>query len=160
MYTNSAPALGAPALDVPIDVPTGIPPIDLSRGVTNPEDFSRGIRGVSTGIPGGNATVNTNGYFFEGQVEKPVMTLPGTAGPAFPEMLRAAGVEGQVHAEFVVDSSGSARMNTFTVLRSDHPLFTNAVRQALARMRFLPAEVGEQRVAQLVQQTFQFTLQR
>ncbi len=162
VYTNSsaAPALGAPALDAPIDVPTGIPPIDLSRGVTNPDDFATGKRGLGTGIPGGNPAATSTGYFFEGQVEKPVMTLPGTAGPAFPDMLRAAGVEGQVLAEFVVDSSGLARMDTFTVLRSDHVLFTNAVKQALARMRFLPAEVGERRVAQLVQQTFQFTLQR
>jgi len=88
------------------------------------------------------------------------MTRPGTAGPAFPEMLRAAGVEGQVLAEFVVDSTGAARMDTFRVLSSDHDLFTVAVRRSLERMRFLPAEVGQRRVAQLVHQTFQFTLNR
>jgi periplasmic protein TonB len=160
VYTNSAPALGAPSLDIPIDIPTGIPPVDLSRAVTNADDFSKGIRGVGTGIPGGNQSATNADYYFEGQVEKPVMTLPGTAGPVFPEMLRTAGVMGQVLAEFVVDSTGRAEMSTFKVLKSDHDLFTNAVKQSLMRMRFLPAEVGGRKVAQLVQQTFQFTLNR
>ena len=160
VFSDVAPALGAPALDVPIDVPTGIPPIDLSRGVTNLDDFASGRRGLGTGIPGGSQTAAGADVYFSAQVEKPVMTLPGTAGPAFPDMLRAAGVEGQVLAEFVVDSTGTARMDTFRVLSSDHDLFTAAVRRSLERMRFLPAEVGQRRVAQLVHQTFQFTLNR
>lgn len=161
VFTNGAPALGAPALDMPVDIPTGIPPIDLTRGVTNPDDFRSGVRGVDTGIPGGSATaLPASGYFIEGQVEKPAATLPGTVGPAFPDLLRTAGVEGQVLAEFVVDSSGFARMETFRVLKSDHDLFTSAVRRSLERMRFLPAEAGGRKVPQLVQQTFQFMLNR
>jgi protein TonB len=160
VFSNVAPALGAPALDMPIDVPTGIPPVDLSRGVTNSDDFQSGRRGLGTGIPGGSQAAAGADVYFSAQVEKPVMTLPGTPGPAFPEMLRAAGVEGQVVAEFVVDSTGAARMDTFRVLSSDHDLFSAAVRRSLERMRFLPAEVGQRRVAQMVHQTFQFALNR
>ncbi|WP_434478605.1 energy transducer TonB [Gemmatimonas sp.] len=161
VYTNAAPALGTPSLSVVVDIPIGIPPVDLSRAPTNENDFGGGPRGSQNGISGGDRSLRSDAdFYFEGQVEKPVMSLPGTAGPAFPDMLRAAGVEGQVLAEFVVDSMGRATMETFTVLKSDHALFTNAVKTSLARMRFLPAEVGGRRVPQLVQQTFQFMLNR
>ncbi|MBL0940030.1 MAG: TonB family protein [Gemmatimonadaceae bacterium] len=163
VFSASPPALGAPALSVVIDIPTSIPPIDLSRPVTNAEDFATGRRGVSSaegGVPGGTGTVPAAGYFFEGQVEKPAMSLPGQSGPAYPDALRSAGMEGQVLAQFVVDSSGRAQLTSFTALHSDHPLFTASVKSTLARLRFLPAEVGNRRVPQLVQQTFQFTLNR
>jgi protein TonB len=39
-------------------------------------------------------------------------------------------------------------------------LFEDAVRVALRRMRFIPAEVGGRRVRQLVQMPFVFTLAR
>lgn len=160
VFSNTAPALGTPTLDVPLDIPTGIPPVDLSKGVTDASVFDTGKRGVPTGVPGGATTLPSTGYFFAGQVEKPAMSLPGTLGPAFPDMLRSAGIEGQVLAEFVVDTTGMARMDTFRVLKSDHDLFTAAVRRALERTRFLPAEVGERKVPQLVQQMFQFLLNR
>jgi protein TonB len=88
------------------------------------------------------------------------MALPGTAGPAYPESLRAAGIEGQVIAQFVVDSTGRVELATFQVLDRQHPLFVAAVRSALSRMRYLPAEARGARVAQLVQQSFHFTVRR
>jgi len=164
VFTASAPpALGAPPLLAPAIVPTALPPIDLSRPVTSEADFATGRRGVSAaqgGVEGGSGVLPASGYFFEGQVEKPAMSLPGQAGPAYPDVLRSAGLEGQVLAQFVVDSSGRASIESFSALHSDHPLFTASVRTALSRLRFLPAEIGGRRVPQLVQQTFQFTLNR
>lgn len=156
--TNEAPALGAPALDVPFDIPTGIPPIDLSKGITNPDDFASGRRGVPTGVSGGTGVEQHAGHFFEWEVEKLAMSLPGSRGPVYPETLRSAGIAGQVLAEFVVDTTGMARMETFRVLKSDHELFTASVRRALEKMRFLPAEIGGRKVPQLVQQMFVFSL--
>jgi hypothetical protein len=49
---------------------------------------------------------------------------------------------------------------TFKAVRSTHPLFTIAVRSALGRMRFNPAEVGGLPVKQLVQMPFQFNLSK
>lgn len=163
VYSAASPPLGAPALSMPIVIPDVLPSIDLARPVTNAEDFATGRRGVSAaegGVAGGTGSVPASGYFFEGQVEKPAMSLPGQSGPAYPDALRSAGREGQVLAQFVVDSAGRAQLASFTALHSDHPLFTAAVKTALARLRFLPAEVGNRRVPQLVQQTFQFTLHR
>ena len=39
-------------------------------------------------------------------------------------MLRSANVEGEVLAQFVVDTTGRAEMGTFKVLKSSHDLFT------------------------------------
>ena len=61
-------------------------------------------------------------------------------------------------AQFVVDTSGRVESGSFKVLKSSHELFTQAVRQALPNMKFLPAEVGGRKVKQLVQQPFQFAL--
>ena len=51
-------------------------------------------------------------------------------------------------------------MGTFKVLKATNDLFANAVRSALPNMRFYPAEVGGKKVKQLVQQSFQFKLDR
>jgi outer membrane biosynthesis protein TonB len=46
------------------------------------------------------------------------------------------------------------------VVQSDNDLFADAVRVALGRLRFTPAEVGGKKVSQLVQMPFVFTLNR
>jgi periplasmic protein TonB len=46
------------------------------------------------------------------------------------------------------------------VLRASHDAFGQAVRTALPRMRFLPAEIGGRKVRMLVQQPFAFALNR
>ncbi|AHG92072.1 TonB family protein [Gemmatirosa kalamazoonensis] len=101
-----------------------------------------------------------NGPYFEFQVEKPVAPAPGNMGPRYPDELRAAKVEGTVYAAFVVDTTGLPIMDTFKVMKSDHPLFTQAVRTALAEMKFVPAMVGDRKVKQLVQAPFQFSLSK
>lgn len=98
--------------------------------------------------------------YFEFQVEKPATMSPGASGMVYPAMLRAAQVEGTVLAQFVVDEAGVVEMSTFKVIRSDHELFSNAVRIALAEMRFVPAEIGGKKVKQMVQQPFVFSLSK
>ena len=57
-------------------------------------------------------------------------------------MLRSSNVEGEVLAQFVVDTTGRAEMSTFKVLKSTHDLFTESVKASLPNMRFEPALVG------------------
>jgi TonB family protein len=111
-----------------------------------------------TKTPDGPVVVN--GPYMEFQVEKPVLSAENSGQPRYPVELKAASVEGVVYAQFVVDTSGLALPGSLKVLKSDHELFTDAVREALPRMRFVPAEVGGRRVRQLVQQPFQFALPR
>lgn len=93
--------------------------------------------------------------YFEFQVEKPVTALRNVS-PDYPPELRAGGVTGRVIAQFVVGTDGVPDASTFKVLQSDHGLFSAAVREALPRMRYTPAEVGGHTVKQLVQQPFDF----
>ena len=163
VFTAAPVAKGFTVLQTPIDIPTSLPPVDLSAPPTNLDNFT-GIGkpgGRADGLEGATGVAPAlNGVFLESEVEKPVMALPGTAGPAYPESLRAAGIEGQVMAQFVVDSAGRVELATFQVLDRQHPLFVAAVRSALSRMRYLPAEARGARVAQLVQQSFHFTVRR
>jgi len=95
---------------------------------------------------------------YEYQVDQPVRMAVGSATPQFPDILRQAGVEGEVLVSFVVDEMGRADAATFKVLRSTHDLFAAAVRKALPAMEFVPAEVGGKKVKQYVEQPFSFAI--
>ena len=97
--------------------------------------------------------------YFEFQVDEPVR-MQGAANLRYPAMLRSAQVEGTVLASFVVGTDGRVDTSTFRVLRSDHDLFANSVKQALGRLRYSAARVGGQPVRQLVQQPFAFRIDR
>jgi protein TonB len=159
---KAPPPKGFQVLTAPIKIPDVLPDIDLSKKVTDASDFTgKGVAGgIAKGVVGGTpaAPVNENQTYFEFQVEKQVSPAPGNPGPRYPDMLRSANVEGEVLAQFVVDTSGHADMSTFKVLKSTHDLFTNAVKATLPNMKFFPAEVGGKKVKQLVQMPFQFSL--
>ncbi len=104
--------------------------------------------------------VNADQPWFEFQVNKPAQQIPGTGRLRYPDELRAANIEGEVLAQFVVTADGDVEPGTFKELRSSNPLFTAAVRANLASMKFSPAEVKGQRVKQLVQQPFTFSLSK
>ncbi|HKO14924.1 MAG TPA: TonB family protein [Gemmatimonadaceae bacterium] len=103
---------------------------------------------------------NAKQPYFEFQIEKPATPLPNQGGPRYPDALRVSRAEGEVLAQFVVDTSGAVDMGTFKVLESSDPLFTTTVRTSLAGMRFSPAQVGGRNVRQVVQMPFEFSLSR
>lgn len=115
---------------------------------------------LASGPPARATTPPRAFVYFEFQVEKAVAQIPGYGSPRYPEKLRASRVEGEVLAQFVVDESGMADLATFKILRATDPAFEYAVRVALPNMRFKAAETGGNKVKQLVQQSFQFTLGR
>jgi protein TonB len=162
----SAGNLGINALSPwgpPVEIPIKIPDIDLSKKVTDEADFSgKGVKGgVAKGVEGGvPQVIDANQTYYEFQVEKPVAQIPGTGAPRYPDALRSSGVEGEVQAQFVVNEEGKADVSTFKVLKATNDLFANAVRSALPNMRFYAAKVGGKKVKQLVQQSFQFKLDR
>lgn len=163
-----APPKGFKVLEAPIAIPTKIPDIDLSAKVTNEADFSgKGVAGgSSTGVEGSNGTkegasggVDTDKNYAEFEVERPVSAISGT-NVEYPESMRSSGVTGEVMAEFVVNENGRVESGTFKVLSSTNPAFTNAVKSALGKMRFRPAQIGKTNVSQVVQQAFVFKLDR
>jgi len=154
------PPKGFQVLTAPVEIPDVIPDIDLSKKVTDENDFSgKGVAGgTSKGVEGGKAVVQSDQPYFEFQVEKPVVPAPGSTSPRYPDMLRQAGVEGEVLAQFVVDTTGRAEAGSLKILKSSHDLFIQSVKNALPQMKFIPAEVGGRKVKQLVQQPFTFSI--
>jgi protein TonB len=165
-----APPQGFKVIAPPVNIPTALPSIDLSKAVTNENDFSgKGVAGGSaTGVKGGTGNENDTGKsagvkeedhgpYMEFQVEKAVAKIGGEA-PEYPPSLRDSGVEGQVLAQFVVNESGRYEGGTLKILSSSNPAFTAAVKDALPRMKFSAAQIGGKKVQQLVQMPFQFHL--
>ena len=155
------PVEGSRVLVAPVTIPNVLPAIDLRAAVTDPADFSgRGRTDFAKGAAGGVLpTASDSGTtYLDIQVERQARAVVGSAGPRYPESLRAARVEGKVLAQFVVDLEGRADLSTFRVLESAHARFTDAVREAVRTMRFHPAEVGGMPVRQLVQMPFVFAL--
>ena len=93
--------------------------------------------------------------FFDFQVEQPVAPQRGNV-VHYPVALRSRNEPGSVLAQFIVDTTGRARMTSFRVLQSTHPDFAIAVQHALSNFRFQPAMVNGRKVAQIVQQPFDF----
>jgi protein TonB len=163
VVATPTPPKGFQILSAPIKIPDVIPDIDLNKAATREEDFTGkgAIGGTARGVTGGVAApLNSDQPLFDFQVEKPASANPSNNPPTYPNQLRAANIEGQVVAKFVVDTTGRADMKTFEVIKSDHDAFTAAVRNSLPNMRFFPAEIGGRKVKQLVQMPFQFSLVR
>ena len=163
-----APPKGFKVVVPPVNIPTNLPTIDLSKAITNENDFTgKGVAGGSDkGVKGGTGTegdigklagVADHGPYMEFQVEKPVVKIGGEA-PEYPGSLKDSGVEGQVLAQFVVNESGRYEGGTLKILSSSNPAFTAAVKDALPRMRFSAAQIGGKKVQQLVQMPFSFHL--
>jgi TonB family protein len=115
---------------------------------------------VVAATPARPLDMSANQTYFEFQVEKPVVQAPGSAGPRYPDLLRAAKIEGEVLAQFVVNEDGTVMPGSLKILKTTHDLFSASVKAAMPNMRFVAAEVGDRKVKQLVQQPFTFQLAR
>ena len=149
----------APILVAPIDIPNTLPEIDLTQPVTDPDEFV--VRATTKAGPSSSTAATTGPEkkdYIAAEVEKAVMQAPNSAAPAYPDILRQAGVEGEALVSFVVDTAGRVDLSSFKVVRTSHDLFAAAVKNALPRMRFFPAEIGDRKVRQLVQQPFSFAI--
>jgi periplasmic protein TonB len=156
------PSTPAPVPDVPVPSTPDISPTLPALGAMQDliDHLFDGNRGLMAGPPTGTPNAGGDAPLPANVVEKAVVALPGNATPRYPSMLQSAGVDGNVRAQFVVDTLGRVEQGSFRALDSTHDLFTASVREALARARFTPAEVGGRKVRQLVEQTFTFTISR
>jgi len=97
-----------------------------------------------------------NRIYLEFQVEQPVRQQVGSVRPRYPQALKKERVEGEVQAQFVVDTLGLIDTSTVKILTASHPLFADAVRQVLPELQFVPAEIHGHKVKQRVAQRFLF----
>ncbi|HMI49658.1 MAG TPA: TonB family protein [Gemmatimonadaceae bacterium] len=83
---------------------------------------------------------------------------PNNPAPRYPARAELAQAAGEVVAQFTVDTNGRALRETLLVVRSTHPLFSLAVRDALPEMRFHPATRSGAPVNAVVVQAFVFKI--
>ncbi len=104
-------------------------------------------------VGGSVATTEVTYYSPEGATPAVLVEQPSLV---YPPALRSTGVQGEVLAMFVVDSTGRVLDGSLRIVRSADSLFTQAVRGMVADMRFDPPRLNGRKIRQLVQQSFVF----
>lgn len=89
--------------------------------------------------------------------EEPAEILTGPL-PSYPELLRQAGVQGQVVLEAVVDTTGRVLAQSLLVVAATNPGFVEPARQALLATLFRPAASGGKPVRMRVRIPYQFSI--
>ena len=153
------PPKGFQTIDAPLDIPTEIPPVDLSERF-DPRDFSGvGVEGgIFSGVVGGTGPVDLTQTFSEAAVDERPERLSGPQ-LRYPEMLRQAGIEGIVVLEFVIDTTGRVEEESIRVLQSANRAFEGPARDVIRRSVYRPGRVRGQAVKVLVQQAINFAIQ-
>jgi TonB family protein len=139
------PQVGAPA-----------PPIvDVDRGLGALLATGHDLAGSGTGR--GDAGAG-GGAGSPSYVDTPAMPRGHNPAPVYPEVLRAARVEGVVTAQFVVDSAGRVDRRSIAFVGEGNVLFERAVRRALEQARFTPAMLHGRPVRMMMRQDFVFRI--
>ncbi len=156
-FQPAAPVRGDGGLSVP--GPVIIPPQDfrflpspatlLTTGITTPT-FSPLF---SSPHSGSGSDPSTGWSVSEAQPE----VLSGPL-PVYPELLRQAGVQGEVLLEAIVDTTGRVLAPSIVVIAATHPGFVAAARQALLTTLFRPAMVGGRAVPTRVRIPYAFAI--
>jgi protein TonB len=141
--------------DVPVDLDIGAPKTNPNDfGPVNTEDLVKSGASYALAHPG------PQGAYTSDVVERTAWPVEDNPHPRYPAQMQRQGVEATFLVQFVVDSTGRVDEKTLDFPKTTHPAFLKAVRDALLRSRFLPAELAGVRVRQLVQQQFTFVIAR
>ena len=154
------PHLPLRAIPMPAIPQTALPPIEL-RGPSLPDLVIPGERHETRqpgAGPGGLGEPLPSGIVDGSLVDQVPRLIGSAAPPRYPAALRASGMSGRVVVRFVVDTLGRAEVGDVVMMEATHPLFADAVRDALERYRFSPGAVEGHKVRTLVQLPFTFSL--
>jgi protein TonB len=80
----------------------------------------------------------------------------GGSAPRYPDILRNAGIAGQVTIEFVIDTAGRVEAGSMKILASTNELFSQAARAAVSTWLFRPGRIEERAVRSRVQVPLNF----
>lgn len=143
----------ATVVDVPTEIPSGIPPVDLGQRF---DQWRFAGTPVASGCEGcAAARPDSTVIFTEATVDQAV-ELVSRPRPVYPRGFESMGVAGRATIEFVVTADGKVAPGTLTVVAASHPAFGESAIQAFADATFRPARVGTTAVRQLVRQTVRF----
>ena len=139
------------------EIPTEIPPVDLTQKF-NPDDFTgKGIEGgIAAGVIGGTGPVIEGEVFLAAELEdRP--RLISIEEPRYPPVLESAGITGRVVFDFIVDTLGRVRGGSINVISSTNKAFETPAIDALRTALFSPGKVQGDPVQVLVRQAISFT---
>lgn len=151
------------------DIPTVIPPVDLTQRPLDPRDFTgRGVEGgVADGVVGGIGKVGSSAEVQDAIYEATTSdarfeqaTLVSEPAPRYPPLLETVGIEGRVALEFVVDTFGRVEPASIRVLHSSHVAFDKEARATVGGAVFRPARFTDHAVRQLTRQSIRFVMSR
>ena len=150
---------GFQTISAPIDVPVEIPPVDLTDRF-DPRNFT-GI-GAEGGVWDG-WEIAADG---DGDGDQPVLAGAADEPPEvisspklkFPDMLRAAGIQGFVVVGFVVDTTGRAEPESINIVSTTNAGFDASAKQVIRKSRYRPARMRGRLVRSLVTMRVDFNL--
>lgn len=134
-----------PPIDFSI-VPEGLAPL---APVFDPRASSGAVLASAHAWPGDPADISL--------VEEPPAILAGPL-PAYPELLRQAGIRGRVVLEVVVDTTGRVEPGSVGVVSTAHPGFVAPAQRALAATLFRPGRMLGRAVRVRVRVPIEFRL--
>ncbi|MCH7476122.1 MAG: energy transducer TonB [Gemmatimonadetes bacterium] len=143
-------------VNVPIGIPTDIPPVDFGEQF-DPRDFSGvGVEGgVFDGVKGGTGSVDASSLFRAATVDERPERLSGPP-LQYPAALREAGISGFVVIEFVINTTGRVDPSSIRIVRSSNAAFEGPARDAIRKSLFRPGRVRGMAVRVLVQLQMDF----
>jgi protein TonB len=149
------PLKGFQTVIAPTEIPTDIPPVDLTE-TFDPRDYSgQGVEGgVATGVE-----PTANQVYLESVVEEKPEPLSGPP-LQYPELLRQAQIQGRVLVEAIIDTTGRAEGNSIKVVQSPHPGFDQSAKNYMRQALFRPARVHGRPVRVLVRLPIDFKLRQ
>lgn len=155
----SAPASDWAVIAVPMISPVGLPAVDVDLRAGDALQQLLKMPDHDPFTPQGPPLypVPSDSILSELAVDEPVRWLSGSK-PEYPKALRAAGIEGAVTLQFIVDSAGRVERGSVKVLSSTHAAFEAEAVAAVTSGQFAPARLRGRPVRQRVQQGVRFAL--
>jgi TonB family protein len=136
--------------------PPPLPPVDLTKIIGTTLSTPLTSSGYAPG-PVSAPLLPGEGVYVPSLVQESPELLSAPT-PAYPPLLRAAGVQGQVIVTAVVDTLGLAENGSVRIVRSDNPGFEAAALATVRAARFRPARIYGRAVRVLVQLPVVFRL--
>jgi len=170
VVSATPPPRGFQTVVAPGDIPTSIPPVDLTQAALDPRNYAgKGVEGgVAWGVTGGTGAVDQalippgvavgevvySATLVDARFEP--AELVSQPMPRYPRAMEAIAMSGRVVIQFIIDTAGTVEVQSIQVLESTHEVFEEPARESVARAVFHPARLGALPVRQLTKQPISF----
>ena len=157
--SGPGPIVPGPRFDVvvpPVDVPVGLPPVELGSALDVSRYAGRGVAIPGMGPAGADSSAGSRAFSVDA-VDDPAQVLHQPE-PRYPPVLLRAGVGGRVLVEFIIDTAGHPETASLRVVESSNPAFDASAVEAIQRSLFHPARVRGRAVRQLTRQAIGFRI--